>query len=183
MSEPEYLIVLYSKYSHACNEVLELYSQAPVDFIKFICVDNVTTRQQLLSSKRLNISVVPCVLLMYPGGEMEKFEEGDVSGWLKSQISKYLPQEQITHLQVPNTHQHEQVEEQVTQIQQLEQPPQEQTPMVDLMPTMTQEVPPKKEKSISDIAAEMAAERDGADIPIHQRKQQLQQQGMTQALS
>jgi len=179
MTEPESLIVLYSKYSRACNDVLELYNQAPVEFMKFICVDNVTTRQRLLSSKRLRITSVPCVLLVYPDGTMEKFEEGDVSGWLQSQIAKYLPEEQTTPIQSQEqvTVLEEEQPQQQEQVMPLEQEPQ-QTMIEELAPSMTQESSTKK--SISEIAAEMAAARDGDDIPMQQKKIRMQQQGLSQ---
>jgi len=188
MTEPEYLVVLYSKYSTPCNQILNLYNQAPVDYIKFLCVDHAQTRQRILSSKRLKISTVPCVLLMYPDGSMEKFEEGDVAGWLTLQISKHLPQEQVSQIQLQQPVQEVQQQpppqqQQPPPQQQQPPPPQQQdesTSIEFLEPTMTQEPITPKKKSITDIAAEMAAERGDADVPANQRKREMMQEGLSQ---
>lgn len=178
MTEPDYLIVLYSKYSPICKQVLNLYNQSTIDFMKFLCIDNSNTRQQLMNSKKLSVSRVPCVLLMYPGGKMEKFEEGDVASWLETQIRGYLPEDNITEVEHSSPSPPPPLEVPIQETRQ------EHTSILDLDPSMIQEEPTdrihadtettKKSKSVAEIAADMAAMREVNDLPFHAQKHKMQ---------
>lgn len=91
MDIPQQLILLYSKYSPQCQQILQILNGSSIDYIKPVCIDNVAIREQIVRSKRLNISTVPCILLVYTNNKIEKFEGKNVSSWLYTQISDNLP--------------------------------------------------------------------------------------------
>lgn len=99
--EPNYLIVLYSKYSPRCQQLLEIFNQNPVSHIKLVCVDNNTVRKRLTQSSRVRVNTVPCVLLAYPNDKFEKFEGAQVYDWLIRQIG-YNPPESSSQSQQPS---------------------------------------------------------------------------------
>lgn len=86
--DPEYLIVLYSKYSNQCKTILQLYDEMLMPNIKLVCIDNAKIRQRLSIQ---NIKTVPCVLFMYPGNRLEKFEGPTVSNWLLEKMKAFNP--------------------------------------------------------------------------------------------
>ena len=195
--DPEYLIVLYSKYSQNCQKILQVYNKSTMDYIKMVCIDNSAFRTKLAVSKSLNVKTVPCVLLMYPGNKVEKFEGQGVTEWVLQQISQNLPDTKTVldvapPVQVAVPQQQQQQVAVPQQQQQVAVPQQQQqvgvqhfTDISDLnleddqeiyerQPT-SQEQMVSKPKSVSEMAAEMAAEREGADKPAHLRKQEMEQ--------
>lgn len=164
--EPDYLVVLYSKYSSQCKRVLDLYNQCGIDYIKFICIDNIEVRKRILDSRRLNVSTVPCVLLMYRDGTMEKFESGDVAGWLIKQLEKHVPSAGVTQIQAPEQPPPQQFQQPSPSPQPSLPPPQpQQTSILDLEEGMSQQEEPSKPMSVSEMAAKMAAEREKNQPP------------------
>ncbi len=91
MTEPDYMIVLYSKYSSKCQKFMEIFTKNPVPYIKPICVDNKIVRQQIFKSNNIRISTVPAVLLIYPQKKLEKFEGVHIFDWLLEQITANIP--------------------------------------------------------------------------------------------
>lgn len=190
--DPDYLIVLYSKYSSQCKLILDVYNRASVDYIKLLCIDNVDVRTSVLKSQKLNLTTVPCVLLMYRDGSMEKFETGDVASWIKTQLEKYLPQPKVSQIEMqpqpqqvqpqpqmqqqqhmqPQQIQPQQMQPQQIQPQQMQPQPQMQTSVDSLsMSDKEDDSSSKKNVSVSDIAARMAAEREKSNPPPQQMLQ------------
>lgn len=92
---PSQVIVLYSKYSPKCREILHLTSiSSPV--FKFLCIDNQHVRKSVIESS-LDVKTVPCVLLRYPDNQVEKFESDNITQWIQEQLSP--PQLQQTTIQ------------------------------------------------------------------------------------
>ena len=177
--EPEYLIVLYSKYSPQCQKILQIYDKSTMDYIKMICVDNSNLRERLMVSKTIQIKTVPCVLLIYPGNKVEKFEGSGVLDWILQQISQNLPNTDRTILEPIQQQpiQQQPIQQQPIQQQPIQQQPiqQQQTLIEDLQSDMasTVEASTRKDKSINEIAAEMAAEREDVDKPAHIQMQEM----------
>ena len=94
---PSEFIVLYSKYSPQCKRILDIYDGS-YSYIKLVCIDNSVIRAKLTDSKILGIQTVPCVLFVYPGGRIEKFEGPDVTDWILEQIRNNLQQEEKTYI-------------------------------------------------------------------------------------
>jgi hypothetical protein len=90
---PDKLIVLYSKYSSQCNDIIRLYNPNRNKHIQLVCIDNIQIREQILHSTHLNVKTVPCVLFVYPDKRIEKFEGSNVKQWIIQQITEGLPEE------------------------------------------------------------------------------------------
>lgn len=91
---PDKLIVLYSKYSSQCNDIIRLYNSNYNKHIQLVCIDNIQIREQILHSTHLNVKTVPCVLFVYPDKRIEKFEGSNVKQWIIQQIMDGLPASQ-----------------------------------------------------------------------------------------
>lgn len=181
--EPEYLIVLYSKYSSQCQKILQLYDESIMSNIKLVCVDNSSTRKRLTMSSTFNIKTVPCILFMYPGNKVEKFEGPRVSNWLIEKMTSFLPSQP-----------QQQSQPQIETLSPVRQRGRSPTPVPD--PTNTssftniedisfvsereiqeakiQQKKDKTPKTLAERAAEMAAAREGADKPAHIQMQERQ---------
>lgn len=143
MNQPNNVIVLYSKYSPNCQKILDIYDVSMSSFIKLICIDNEKIRKRFLQSKTIKISTVPCVILTYNDGTMEKFEGDNVSDWVIEQIANNNPQPQP---------------QQRTEIVSIEEKEEEEIPPTQEIIQEVQET--QRQKSIQEIAAQMSAERE-----------------------
>lgn len=104
---------LYSKFSQNSKNFTQLLERIPDDFknnIKFnsLCVDNENIRKTVLNSKQFDIKNVPCVLVTYNDGHVEKFEGSDAFKWAddvivkinhKVQVEQQMLQQQIAQQQ------------------------------------------------------------------------------------
>lgn len=79
--DPEYIILLYSKYSPQCQRITDVLKHSPHPYIKPVCIDNKQIRFNIISSN-YNITSVPCVLLVYPDKTIEKYESPNLTDWL-----------------------------------------------------------------------------------------------------
>ncbi len=203
--EPEHLVVLYSKYSHQCQKILQVYDKSTMDYIKLVCIDNAQCRERLLSSKSIQVQTVPCVLLIYENGKIEKFEGNNVTQWILDQISKNLPYtEERTELgntsleniplgniplgNTPLEISHTPIENLPLGNTPLEisHTPIENLPIgnplgshlgnIENLPIQKplENIEPPRQKSISELAAEMAKERDDVDRPAYIQMQEMQ---------
>ena len=86
---PNNIVVLSSKYSTECQKLLK--RAAAFNNIQFICIDNKTIRHKIAMSNKIQILSVPCVLFIYPSGQIEKFEGMHASRWLQSQVGPTQP--------------------------------------------------------------------------------------------
>lgn len=83
-------IYLYSKYSIPCSDLFHLIeTHSELSYIRSICIDNTRIRQLINESKRCTINSVPCILITFPDGTLQKIEGGQIGTWLKSQIPNY----------------------------------------------------------------------------------------------
>jgi hypothetical protein len=176
--DPEYIIILYSKYSPQCQKILQVYNPNIMDYIKMVCIDNSVYRKKILSSKNLSIKTVPCVLLMYPGGKIEKFEGANVTEWILQQISQNLPNADTGRTELENVEPEMSfttpisIIEQSTSMTDIQHTPLEDLYMDD-SEVENQRLPIKREKSTKDIAAEMAAEREQGEKQDAMRKREI----------
>ncbi len=174
--EPEYLIVLHSKYSTQCRRITSIHDELTMNYIKLVCIDNAKVRERLLKSKSIQVKTVPCVLLVYPNNKIEKFEGANVTDWIIKQITQNTPNtpNPPNPQNTPNPP-NPQNTPQPTQPQNLAQSViQPQTSVADLMddgdqfsqnmmqPQMQPQQMPQiqRAKSLSEQAAEMEAERN-----------------------
>jgi len=91
--EPQYSVMVYSKYSEGCKSLFELIERSGINFnhIRLLCIDNPEVRKRVLNHKELQIQAVPCLLNMYQGGAVEKFEGEDLFSWIRGLIEKLTP--------------------------------------------------------------------------------------------
>ena len=90
--EIQYTVLLNSRYSQPCQNFLNILVQSGIDYktlLKFvqINIDNKEIRKQILSSNNIDIKSVPCILLIYTDGSVEKYEGNDAFKWLDEIIS------------------------------------------------------------------------------------------------
>lgn len=175
--EPEFLIILYSKYSPQCQKILQVYNENYMDYIKLICVDNSCYRQKILNSKSLNIKTVPCVLLMYTNDKIEKFEGKGVTEWILKQISNNLPQDK-TPIELGEKQNNSSAENNENKFQTdiesltlIDAPKAEDTVPRHYLPEQQQNT--TRTKSIQEIAAEMQASRKDLDKPTQKLMEEM----------
>ena len=65
-------LLLYSKFSEASREVLEMAAKVPD--VRPICVDDKRIRELILRDERLAVRLVPTILVVRDGGLVEKYE-------------------------------------------------------------------------------------------------------------
>jgi hypothetical protein len=100
--EGNIIVVFYSKYSQRCTEFFELIRDY-LDYRK-ICVDNPEIRSMILNeTQKYSIRTVPCVLIFYSNGIMNKFENQKAFEWANNMIFSIKKSSTKTLLDLPNT--------------------------------------------------------------------------------
>lgn len=89
-------VLLYSKYSKQSKRYIEILKQSPVDItsitkLKTLCIDNEIVRQRILNSQQIDVVSVPCILIVYQDGGVEKYEGGTAFKWLEEMIKSHSP--------------------------------------------------------------------------------------------
>ena len=94
--EKNLCVLLYSKYSQHSKNFMDLLQQSPIDFTTLVglnplCIDNENIRKRIISSSKLNIDIVPCILLIYPDGGVEKYAGITAFNWAEDIIRQNIP--------------------------------------------------------------------------------------------
>jgi|UniRef100_A0A6C0J432 hypothetical protein len=89
----ENTIILYSKYSNSCTQLIQMLNSYPVDLesnlnLSLVCIDNENIRKQILRSKNIKINTVPCLLFISTNGEVNLYENDTVFQWFNEQIGR-----------------------------------------------------------------------------------------------
>jgi hypothetical protein len=92
--EPSFSTLIYSKYSKNSTKFLELIKNSGVDFTSFmkmecLCVDNEKIRKRILSNTKIEVKTVPCVLVVFPSGSIEKYDGEAVFSWANNIINSH----------------------------------------------------------------------------------------------
>lgn len=92
-SEKSVPILLYSKYSDSCKSLSSLITQELISKInlQLLCIDNEKVRQRIRNSEKLNVSIVPTILVFYPSGFVEKYEGDIAHSYIKEIIRIMTP--------------------------------------------------------------------------------------------
>ena len=129
----QFYVVIYSKYSQHCKKFMNTLNKLNIGLnINYLSVDNPTSRNRILSNKKLNIKNVPCILAVFPEtGNVDVYEGNDSFIWLNEQQQKILEeqkrqqqlqqQKQLHQQQLQQQQQQKQIELQHQQQQQLQQ--------------------------------------------------------------
>ena len=89
------------------NKLMTSLSSCPLDLkmlvgLSTVCIDNEEIRKQILKKdNKIEISSVPCVLIVYNTGSVEKYEGGSAFEWIEETISRYVPLQSQSE---PQTH-------------------------------------------------------------------------------
>jgi hypothetical protein len=100
----QFSALLYSQYSSKCKTLVNLIEQCQIDIkplinLSFVCIDNEKIRKQICSSKNVNIQSVPCILVVYQDGGVEKYEGSNAFRWIEEILYKYIPPSPPTQTQ------------------------------------------------------------------------------------
>lgn len=90
METPSNVVLLYSKYSPNCKILMENVKTSGADFIFPLCIDNQEVRSRIKNS-RFSISTVPCLLVVYGTGSVEKYEGNTAHSWIDSLLARLRP--------------------------------------------------------------------------------------------
>jgi len=94
---PVRTLYLYSKYSNKCQEVLNVIRD--VEYIEKVCVDSPQMREFILNANNIRVTVVPCVLVIYASGDIEKYDNHSLTLWLQEMIRVNSPPEEQQQLE------------------------------------------------------------------------------------
>lgn len=102
METPNNVVLLYSKYSPNSKILMDTVRTSGIDFIFPLCVDNPDVRKRIKNS-RFSISSVPCLLVVYPTGSVEKYEGNTAHSWMDSLLTRLRspPQKAVSFKQPP----------------------------------------------------------------------------------
>ena len=167
-------LCFYSKYSNQCKTFVD---QTKSLNLQFICIDNSIARKKIQNSKKLEIQYVPCVLILYDNGVVEKYEGEHAFRWAQTQPQPQTqiqpqPQTQIQPQTQTQTQPQPQPQPQPQTQTQPQPQPQPQTPSDKkdkLVKKKTDIANLKEEKpeklSVKDLAQQLQSERNAPLIP------------------
>lgn len=86
---PPATVCLYSKYSERC--VVFFQDMAYLKGVRMLCVDNQAVRELLEKDDcRYEIQEVPCILVFFRNGRMDKYEGEDAFAWLHDRKQRLM---------------------------------------------------------------------------------------------
>lgn len=86
---PPATVCLYSKYSERC--VVFFQDMAYLKGVRMLCVDNQAVRELIEKDDcRYEIQEVPCILVFFRNGRMDKYEGEDAFAWLHDRKQRLL---------------------------------------------------------------------------------------------
>lgn len=83
------------------NKLISILSSCQLDLkvlvgLSTVCIDNKEIRKQILQkNNKIEILSVPCILIVYHTGEVEKYEGESAFEWIEETINKYMPQPEL----------------------------------------------------------------------------------------
>jgi len=97
MEDPK-VILLFSKYSSNSKKLLDLFKNINLRLlnIQTICIDNADIRKRIKNSKTIEIKTVPCILVLYSDGGVEKFDGDNVFQFSENIINNYMDTQPVT---------------------------------------------------------------------------------------
>ncbi len=91
--DPNFVVLLYSKYSQTCKNLISTLQQRPISYLQPLCIDNSQVRKRITESKDLSIESVPCVLISFSNGTVEKYDGQHAFKWIQETLQRLYPPE------------------------------------------------------------------------------------------
>jgi len=138
------ILCFYSKYSSRSKKLIDQAKTLP---LKYFCVDNSIARERIKTNSNLKIQYVPCILVLYKNGVVEKYEGEHAFRWVEEQLPPQpAPQPAPIPIPVPV--------------------PDPQNSGKTSISTLTQEKEEKKKPlNVKDIAQKLLSERENMNKP------------------
>lgn len=179
----KFSVLLYSKYSKFSTEIVSQVNQYQNVFLenfnmKLLCIDNELVRKRIISSKKINISFVPSILVIYEDGGVEKYENNDAFVWVNEVIQRVLTiTKQQQAIEQENTAQEEnsEIEEEEEEIKPKKVVQKKQKQIQQKTPLKKKNVP-KNKTSIEDLEDLDDLEQDEYDEENNQFEHQMIEQ-------
>ncbi len=94
--EPQYSVLVYSKYSQSCKRLFNIIRESGIDFssLQLLCIDNNEIRKRIKNNKQIDVCVVPSILSIFVDGGVEKYEGEHVFNWVETIIARVKPPQQ-----------------------------------------------------------------------------------------
>ena len=78
------------------NKIMSVLSSSPVDLgtvvnLNAVCVDNKEIRERITKANKFEITTVPCILIVYREGAVEKYEGVKAFEWVDETIKMIVP--------------------------------------------------------------------------------------------
>ena len=94
--EPQLSVLLYSKYSSLSKNLMDMMNRSGVDFnnkfsLQTLCIDNEEIRNRIIKNKKIEVTTVPCLLLIFLDGGIEKYDGVNIFEWVKGIIRQFAP--------------------------------------------------------------------------------------------
>lgn len=94
--EARYSVFLYSKYSQSSKQLNDAMQRSGVDFfgklgLQPLCVDNPKVRERIRNNESIDVTTVPCVLIIFTDGGVEKYEGPHAFQWVQAMAERYAP--------------------------------------------------------------------------------------------
>lgn len=85
-------LLLYSKFSENSTIVRKKIQTSGIDFkqisgLRELCIDIKKVRENIVNNAKIQISIVPCLLIGYSDGMIEKYEDQNLHDWIDEIIS------------------------------------------------------------------------------------------------
>ncbi len=91
--DPNFVVLLYSKYSQTCKNLISTLQEKPISYLQPLCIDNSQVRKRITESKDLSIESVPCVLISFSNGTVEKYDGQHAFKWIQETLQRLYPPE------------------------------------------------------------------------------------------
>lgn len=91
-NQPFKTLLFYSKYSEKCRDAMSVLQD--VEYIEKVCIDTEAVRKSITNSTNLQIQYVPCLLVIYANGQVEKLDGHQFSDWLQAMIRENIQVEE-----------------------------------------------------------------------------------------
>jgi hypothetical protein len=153
------VFLLYSKYSGVCKNFTDTIKQFNLQFFQFINIDSKANRALL---KKVNITKLPCIIVMYNTGEKEVLEGRNAYVWFDKLLQKINKKEENME---------ENMEDEVkpkkkVRFERKEEVRDDMQSKSIMKDERTVPIRPKEMKGVMETASELAAGRAAADKPM-----------------